>query len=140
MLKEFREFAIKGNMMDMAVGLVLGAAFGAVVKSLVDDLLMPIVSGIMGRPDFSSLFLVLRNPGGGGFASAKAARDAGATVLPYGLFLNAVLAFVLVAIALFFVVKAINRMRRQQAEAPAPPPGPSGEVKLLMEIRDLLKR
>ncbi len=140
MLKEFREFAIKGHMVDMAVGIVIGAAFGTVVKSLVDDLLMPAVSGLIGRPDLSNLFLLLRNPSGGDFASVKAARDAGATVLAYGLFLNAVVAFVLVAIALFFVVKFINRVRRQQAEAPAPPPEPSGEVKLLTEIRDLLKR
>src|SRR5574341_1043218 len=130
MLKEFREFAVKGNMVDMAVGIIIGAAFGGVVKSLVDDLLTPLVSGIIGKPDFSSLFLVLRNPGGGDFPSIKAARDAGATVLAYGLFLNAVIAFFLVAIALFFIVKGINRLRRQEENAPALPPEPSAEVTL----------
>jgi large conductance mechanosensitive channel len=140
MLKEFREFAVKGDMVDMAVGIVIGAAFGSVVKSLVDDLLMPVVSGIIGKPDFSNLFLMLRNPSGTEFASVKAARDAGAAVFAYGLFLNAVIAFVLVAIALFFVVKSVNRLRRQQDLAPAAPPEPSGAEILLTEIRDLLKR
>jgi len=140
MLKEFREFAIKGDMVDMAVGIVIGAAFGSVVKSLVDDLLMPVVSGIIGKPDFSNLFLLLRNPSGTEFASVKAARDAGAVVLAYGLFLNAVIAFLLVAIALFFVVRSVNRLRRQQDPTPVAPPEPSGAVKLLTEIRDLLKR
>ena len=140
MLKEFREFAVKGDMVDMAVGIVIGAAFGSVVKSLVDDLLMPVVSGIIGKPDFSNLFLLLRNPSGTEFASVKAARDAGAVVLAYGLFLNAVIAFLLVAIALFFVVRSVNRLRRQQDPTPVAPPEPSGAVKLLTEIRDLLKR
>ena len=140
MLKEFREFAVKGDMVDMAVGIVIGAAFGSVVKSLVDDLLMPVVSGIIGKPDFSNLFLLLRNPSGTEFASVKAARDAGATVFAYGLFLNAVIAFLLVAIALFFVVRSVNRLRRQQDPTPVAPPEPSGAVKLLTEIRDLLKR
>ncbi len=140
MLKEFREFAVKGDMVDMAVGIVIGAAFGTVVKSLVDDLLMPVVSGIIGKPDFSNLFLVVRNPSGTEFASVKAARDAGAAVFAYGLFLNAVIAFLLVAIALFFVVKSVNRLRRQQEVAPAAPAAPSGAEKLLGEIRDLLKR
>ena len=136
MLKEFREFAIKGNMIDMAVGIVIGAAFGTVVKSLVDDLLMPVVSGLIGAPDFSNLFIVLRNPTGAAFASVKAARDAGAVVLAVGLFVNAVISFLLVAMALFVVVKGVNRLRRQAPDAPAPP---SPEVTLLAEIRDLLR-
>ncbi|HYB71792.1 MAG TPA: large conductance mechanosensitive channel protein MscL [Candidatus Sulfotelmatobacter sp.] len=140
MLKEFREFAVKGDMVDMAVGIVIGAAFGSVVKSLVDDLLMPVVSGIIGKPDFSNLFLLLRNPSGTEFASVKAARDAGAVVFAYGLFLNAIIAFLLVAIALFFVVRSVNRLRRQQDLAPVAPAEPSGAEKLLTEIRDLLKR
>jgi len=140
MLQEFREFAIKGDMVDMAVGIVIGAAFGSVVKSLVDDLLMPVVSGLIGKPDFSNLFLVLRNPSGVEVTSVKAARDAGAAVFAYGLFLNAVIAFLLVALALFFVLKSVNRLRRQQEMAPAPPAEPSGTDKLLMEIRDVLKR
>lgn len=140
MLKEFREFAMKGNMIDMAVGIIIGAAFGVVVNSMVNDLLMPVVSGIIGSPDFSNLFLILRNPGGAAVTSVKAARDAGGVVLAYGLFLNAIIAFVSVAIALFFLVKGINRMRRKEEAAPASPPGPSDEVRLLGEIRDLLKR
>ena len=137
MLKEFREFAIKGNMIDMAVGLVIGAAFGAVVKSLVDDLLMPVVSGLIGAPDFSNLFLVLRNPTGAVYASVKAARDAGAVVLALGLFVNTVISFLLVAMALFVVVKGVNRLRREQPEPPPAPP--SAEATLLGEIRDLLR-
>ena len=140
MLKEFKEFAIKGNMLDMAIGIILGAAFGTVVASLVNDLLMPVISGIIGTPDFSNLFVVLRNPSGTAFTSVKAARDAGAVALAFGLFLNAVIAFLAVAVALFFLVKGVNRMRRQEEAAPAAPPQPSEEVKVLGEIRDLLRR
>jgi large conductance mechanosensitive channel len=127
-------------MLDMAIGIILGAAFGTVVASLVNDLLMPVVSGIIGTPDFSNLFAVLRNPTGAAFTSVKAARDAGAVVLAFGLFLNTVIAFLAVAVALFFVVKGVNRMRRQEEAAPAAPPEPPEEVKLLGEIRDLLRR
>jgi large conductance mechanosensitive channel len=140
MLKEFKEFAIKGNMVDMAVGIIIGAAFGTVVTSLVNDVFMPVISGIIGTPDFSNVFLVLRNPSGTAFTSVKAARDAGAVVLAFGLFLNAIIAFLAVAIALFFLVKVVNRMRRQEAAAPAAPPQPPEDVRLLGEIRDLLRR
>ncbi len=140
MLKEFKEFAVKGNMVDMAVGIIIGAAFGTVVTSLVNDVLMPVISGIIGTPDFSNLFLVLRNRTGAAFTSVKAARDAGAVVLAFGLFLNTIIAFLGVAIALFFLVKGINQMRRQEAAAPAALPAPSPEVRLLGEIRDLLRR
>ena len=140
MLKEFKEFAIKGNMLDMAVGIIIGAAFGTVVTSLVGDVLMPVISGIIGTPDFSNLFLVLRNPSGAAFTSVKAARDAGAVVLAFGLFLNTIIAFLGVAVALFSLVKGINQMRRKEEAAPAAPLAPSAEVRLLGEIRDLLKR
>ncbi|MFI5374623.1 MAG: large conductance mechanosensitive channel protein MscL [Candidatus Rokuibacteriota bacterium] len=140
MLKEFKEFAIKGNMVDMAVGIIIGAAFGTVVTSLVNDVLMPVISGIIGTPDFSNLFVVLRNPSGAAFTSVKAARDAGAVALAFGLFLNTIIAFLAVAIALFFLVKGINRMRRQEAAAPVAPPEPPEDVRLLGEIRDLLRR
>jgi len=140
MLKEFKEFAVKGNMLDMAVGIIIGAAFGTVITSLVNDLLMPVISGIIGTPDFSNLFLVLRNPTGATFTSVKAARDAGAVVLAYGLFLNAIIAFLIVSFALFMVVKGINRLRRQEEAAPAAPEAPPAEVQLLSEIRDLLRR
>jgi large conductance mechanosensitive channel len=137
MLKEFREFAIKGNMVDMAVGIIIGAAFGAVVQSLVDNIFMPLIATVFGTPDFGNLFILLRNPKGETYATVKAARDAGAVVLAYGLFINAVVTFLGVAVATFLLVKSINRMRRTEAAAP---PAPSGEEKLLMEIRDLLRR
>jgi large conductance mechanosensitive channel len=140
MLNEFKEFAIKGNMLDMAIGIIIGAAFGTVITSLVNDLLMPVISGIIGTPDFSNLFLVLRNPTGATFTSVKAARDAGAVVLAYGLFLNTIIAFLIVSFALFMMVKGINRLRRQEEAAPAAPAAPPAEVQLLTEIRDLLRR
>ena len=140
MLKEFREFAIKGNMLDMAVGIIIGAAFGTVVNSLVNDILMPVISGLIGSADFSNVFLVLRNPTGAAFTSVKAARDAGGVVLAFGLFLNATIAFLAVAIALFFLVKMVNQMRRREEAAPAAPPEPPEDVRLLGEIRDLLRR
>ena len=140
MLNEFKEFAIKGNMLDMAIGIIIGAAFGTMVNSLVNDLLMPVISGIIGSPDFSNLFLVLRNPTGAAFTSVKAARDAGAAVLAYGMFLNTVIAFLAVAIALFFMVKVVNRLRRQQETEAAPPAALPAEVQLLTEIRDQLRR
>ena len=140
MLKEFKEFAIKGNMMDMAVGIIIGAAFGTVVTSLVNDVLMPVISGLIGSPDFSNLYVVLRNPSGTAYSSVKAARDGGAVVLALGLLINAIISFLAVAVALFFLVKALNRLRRQEAAAPAAAPEPTAEVRLLSEIRDLLRR
>lgn len=142
MLKEFREFAVKGNMVDMAVGIIIGAAFGTVVKSLVDDLLMPLVSSIFGAPDFSNLFVVLRAPmdaTGVDMTSIAAIREAGGVALGYGMFINAFIAFLLVALALFFVVKAMNNMKKKEEAAPEEPPAPSAEETLLTEIRDLLK-
>ena len=143
MFKEFKEFAMKGNMMDMAVGIIIGAAFGTVIKSLVDDILMPVVSAIFGTPDFSNLFIVLRNPTAETFASIEAAREAGAVALGYGLFINAIIAFLLIAWVLFMVIRGMNNARREEEvkeEAPAAPPEPSAEEKLLGEIRDLLKK
>lgn len=142
MLKEFKEFALKGNMIDMAIGIIIGAAFGTVVKSLVDDLLMPLVSGVFATPDFSNLFVVLRNPTGEVFTSIAAAREAGAVALGYGLFINALIAFLIVAWVLFVIVKGMNRLKRKEEaapQAPPAPPEPSTEEKLLAEIRDLLK-
>lgn len=138
MLKEFKEFAIKGNMIDLAVGIIIGGAFGTVVKSLVDDVVMPIISGLLKLPDFSNLFLILRNPTGETFTSLSVAREAGASVLALGAFINAFIAFMVVALALFFVVKGMNKLKKQEAENPAPK-GPS-ELDVLMEIRDSLKK
>jgi large conductance mechanosensitive channel len=115
MLKEFKQFAMRGNMVDLAVGVMLGVAFGAVVTSLVKDILTPPIGKLIGGVDFSELFIVL---GAGSFPSLKAARDAGAATINYGLFLNAVLNFVLIALALFAVIKGINAWQAQ----PTPPP------------------
>ncbi len=137
MIKEFKEFAMKGNMVDMAVGIIIGAAFGTVVKSVVDDILMPVVASVFGTPDFSNLFAVLKNPTGETFTSVEAAREAGAVVMAWGMFINALIAFLIVAFVLFLVVKAMNRAKRVEEETPAEPP--ASEV-LLTEIRDLLKQ
>ena len=142
MLKEFREFALKGNMLDMAVGIVIGAAFGTIVKSLVDDILMPPLGLITGGMDFAEKFFVLRDGvPASPYATLEAARAAGATTMNWGLFVNALVSFLIVALALFFVIRAYNRVQgafEAEKEA-APPPEPSPEEKLLAEIRDLLK-
>ena len=119
MLKEFKEFAVKGNMLDMAVGIIIGAAFGVLVKSLVDDIVMPIVAALFDAPDFSNLFIVLEAPveAGVNMESIEAVREAGGVALGYGLFINAIIAFLIVAVALFFVVKGMNRLKREQEEA-----------------------
>lgn len=111
MIKEFREFAVKGSAMDMAVGIIIGAAFGAVVKSLVDDVIMPPIGLLLGRVDFSNLFL---NLSGGDYTSVAAAREAGAATLNYGLFLNTIISFVIVSFAVFLLVKTLNRLRREE--------------------------
>lgn len=140
MLKEFREFAVRGNVMDMAVGIVIGAAFGAIVKSFVDDVLMPPIGLLLGGVDFSNLFIVLRDgTPPGPYGTVAAANEAQAVTLRIGLFLNAVVSFLIVAFAVFMVVKAVNAARREPPPAPAPP-APTPEQKLLTEIRDLLKR
>ena len=144
MIKEFKEFAVKGNMLDMAVGIIIGAAFGTVVKSLVDDILMPIVAGIFKVPDFTNLFFILKQPAsteGVNMESLAAIREAGGVALAYGQFINALISFLIVAWALFVVVKSMNRlMREKEAEKkPEPPKGPTQE-ELLTEIRDLLKK
>lgn len=137
-MTEFKSFAIKGNVIDLAVGVVIGAAFGKIVSSLVDDVLMPIISLATGKIDFSNLFFVLYNPEGAPahYATLKAAKDAGATAIGYGLFINAVVQFAIVAFAIFIVVKQLNRLKREEAAVPAAPPR---EEVLLTEIRDLLK-
>ncbi len=112
MLREFRDFAVKGNMVDMAVGIVIGGAFGAIVKSLVDDVIMPPIGLVTGGLDFSDLYFVLRDAESGGpYASLEAAREAGATVIAWGRFVNTLVAFLIVSAALFVVVKQLNRLR-----------------------------
>lgn len=132
--REFKEFAFKGNVIDLAVGVIIGVAFGKVVSSLVSDVLMPPIGKLLGGVDFSSLFI---NLSGGEFESLAAAKQAGAATLNYGVFLNSVLDFVIVAFAIFVMVKVINVAKRKEAAKPAPPP--SNEAMLLTEIRDLLK-
>ena len=141
MFKEFRDFALKGNVMDLAIGVIIGAAFGAIVSSVVDDLFMPIVGLILNGIDFSNLFIIISNPNNIAVPSVAAAKAAGVATLNYGLFINSVVKFAIVAFVLFLVVKGVNRLRRQEAAAPAPaaPPAPTTEEKLLMEIRDAIK-
>ncbi|MBN8279957.1 MAG: large conductance mechanosensitive channel protein MscL [Gammaproteobacteria bacterium] len=134
MLKEFKEFAMRGNVVDLAVGVIIGAAFGKIVTSLTNDLIMPVVGLVLGKVDFSNLFI---NLGDGDYATLKAATDAGAPVLRYGVFFNTILDFIILAFIIFLMVRAMNRMK---AEAPPPaPPGPTPDQQLLTEIRDLLK-
>jgi len=138
MLKEFKEFAMKGNMLDMAIGIVIGAAFGAIIGSLVDDVIMPPIGLLLGGVDFTQMFVLLK--GEGNFATIDQAKEAGAVTWNLGLFINAIIKFLIIALALFFVVRAVNAMRNQEEEAPAEPAPPPDDVVLLTEIRDLLKK
>ncbi|WP_417310726.1 large conductance mechanosensitive channel protein MscL [Devosia sp.] len=141
MLKEFRDFALKGNVVDLAIGVIIGAAFGAIVSSMVDDVFMPIIGLILGGIDFSNLFIVLSNPDNVAVPSVAFAQENGIATLNYGLFINAVVKFLIIAFVLFVVVKGINRVRRKEVEKPEPaaPPAPTAEEALLMEIRDAIK-
>ena len=123
MIKEFKEFATKGNVMDLAVAVVIGGAFGSVVTALTDSLIMPLISMIMGKGGVSEMSFMV-----------------GHTVFPIGVFLQAVINFILIAFVLFLVIKGMNAMKKKQDEAPAAPAGPSSTDKLLMEIRDALKK
>jgi large conductance mechanosensitive channel len=140
MLKEFRDFALRGNVIDLAIGVIIGAAFGAIVSSLVDDVFMPLIGLILSGIDFSNLFLVLNNPSGVAVPSVAFAKDNGIATLNYGLFINAVVKFTIVAFVLFLVVKAVNRLRRKEEAKPEPAPAaPTTEERLLTEIRDAIK-
>lgn len=134
LMQEFKEFAVKGNALDLAVGVVLGAAFGRIVTSLVDDVLTPPLGLALGGVDFTDLFV---NLGGGNYQSLAEAKAAGAPTLNYGNFLQVTLDFLLVAMALFLIIRVLNRFRRQKEEAP--PAAPAEEVLLLREIRDSLQ-
>jgi large conductance mechanosensitive channel len=123
MMKEFREFAVKGNVVDMAVGIIIGAAFGTIVKSLVDDVIMPPIGLLLGNVDFSNLFVVLKEGATAGpFATVALAKAAGAVTLNYGMFINTVISFLIVAFAVFMLVKNINRLKREKEVAPAAVP------------------
>ena len=134
MLKEFKEFALRGNVMDMAVGVIIGAAFSTIVKSLVDDVIMPPIGVVTGGVDFSGMFIPLN----GHYESLAAARQAGAPTVNIGLFINNVISFLIVAFVLFMAIKAMNQLRRKQEADPASEPPPSREVELLTEIWDAL--
>jgi large conductance mechanosensitive channel len=134
MLNEFKAFAMRGNVVDLAIGVIIGGAFGKIVTSITNDVIMPVVGLALGKVDFSNLFI---NLGSGDYETLKAATDAGAPVLRYGVFINTVLDFLILAWIIFLMVRAMNRLKA--AEPPPPPPGPSDEVKLLTEIRDSLK-
>ncbi len=133
-LREFREFAMKGNVADMAVGVIIGAAFGKIVTSLVNDVVMPPIGLLTGNMNFSQLFINLSDTP---YPSLEAAVAAGAPVIKYGLFINNILDFLIVAATIFLIVRAMNRLRTKHETAA--PPAPSAEVVLLGEIRDLLK-
>ena len=136
MLNEFKKFAMRGNVVDMAVGIIIGAAFGKIVSSIVNDVIMPPIGLMMGGVDFSNLFVDLS---GGGYASLAAAEEAGAPLIKYGVFINTVLDFLIVAFAIFMVIKGMNSLKKKEEEKPAEPPKPSEEVVLLTEIRDSLR-
>lgn len=128
-IQEFKEFALRGNVVDLAVGIIIGGAFGKITTSLVNDVIMPPIGYVVGRVDFKDLKISLTPPG----------ETAAEVTINYGAFINTVVDFVIVAFALFLVVKAMNQLKRKQQVAPAAPPAPPPEVALLTEIRDLLK-
>jgi len=136
MLKEFKEFAMKGNVMDLAIAVIIGGAFGKIIDSLVNDVIMPPIGKVLGNVDFASLFIDLS---GGTYASLAEAKKAGAAVIGYGAFINTIINFLIIALVLFFIIRTMNK---SHALAPAPPPTPepSAEEKLLTEIRDLLRQ
>ena len=130
MMKEFKDFAMRGNVIDMAVGIVIGGAFGKIVSSLVQDIIMPPIGVLLGGVDFSSLSIIVK----------QATEETEAVVLKYGAFLNTIIEFIIIAFAIFMVVKGINSLKKKEVEKPAAPPAPSKEETLLTEIRDLLKK
>ena len=137
MLQEFKAFAMRGNVVDMAVGIIIGAAFGRIVSSFVNDVMMPPIGMLIGDVDFSTLFA---NLGPVAYETLAAAEEAGAPIVKYGLFIQTVFDFLIVAFVIFMVIKGMNNRKRQEEEQPAEPPKPSQEVVLLEEIRDALKQ
>ena len=129
MMSEFRDFAMRGNVVDMAVGIVIGGAFGKIVSSFVNDVLMPPIGMLIGGVDFSDLSMTLQ----------QASEEAGAVTLNYGMFVQTVIDFVIIAFAIFMVIRAMNSLKKKEEEKPAEPPKPSAEETLLTEIRDLLR-
>ncbi|WP_213953171.1 MULTISPECIES: large conductance mechanosensitive channel protein MscL [unclassified Variovorax] len=139
-LKEFREFAVKGNVIDLAVGVIIGGAFGKIVDSLVADIIMPLVGMVFGKLDFSNLYVVLGTPPAGVANTLADLKKAGVPVLAYGNFITIAVNFVILAFIIFMMVKQINRLRNIEPPAPAAPPATPEDVVLLREIRDSLNR
>ena len=140
MLREFKQFALKGNVVDLAVGVIIGGAFGKIVESLVGDVIMPLLSAVLGRVDFSNLFIVLGTVPAGVGTSLEALRKAGVPVLAYGSFLTVLVNFILLAFVIFILIRQINRLRSTpEPAAPAAPAAPPEDVLLLREIRDSLQ-
>ena len=139
-VKEFKEFAVKGNVMDLAVGVIIGAAFGKIVDSVVNDLVMPLVAAVIGKPDFSNLYLVLKGDVPAGVALADARKVKDAVIFAYGDFITVVINFLLLAFVIFLLIKGFNKMKKKEEAAPTAPTEPSSTDKLLMEIRDSLKK
>jgi large conductance mechanosensitive channel len=131
MMKEFKTFAMRGNVMDMAIGIIIGAAFGKIISSFVGDILMPPIGLLIGGLDFSNIVITLKQ---------AVDESTPAVTMNLGIFINTVIDFIIIAFAIFMVVKGMNRMKKKEEAAPPPPPGPTAEEKLLTEIRDLLKK
>lgn len=140
-VKEFKEFAVKGNMLDMAVGIIIGGAFGKIISSLVNDILMPPLGMLLGKVDFGNLKAVLQKGSDAVMDGATVVQPAVSEVsIKYGMFLNNIIDFLIVALCIFFVIKGMNSLKKKEEAVPATPPPPSEEVTLLKEIRDLLKK
>lgn len=139
-LKEFKEFATKGNVMDMAVGIIIGGAFGKIINSAVNDLIMPVISGLFSVPDFTNMYTVLKGDVVAGTVLEEARKVDGAVIFAYGSFITVLVNFILLAMVIFMMVKAMNKMRRKKEEAPAAPPAPTATETLLQEIRDELRK
>jgi len=140
MMREFREFAVKGNVIDLAVGVIIGAAFAKIVDSVVGDLIMPLIAALIGKIDFSNLFVVLGPVPGGTAMTLDALKKAGVPVLAYGNFLTIAVNFLILAFIIFLMVKQINRLKREAAPAEKAPPAPPEELVVLREIRDSLRQ
>lgn len=140
LIKEFKEFAMRGNVIDLAVGVIIGGAFGKIVDSVVNDLVMPLVSAIIGKPDFSSLYVVLKGNIVAGTPLAEARKVVGSSIFAYGNFITIAINFMLLALVIFLLIKGINTLKKRQEAVPSAPPVPTAQEQLLAEIRDLLKK
>ena len=138
-VKDFKEFAVKGNAIDMAVGVIIGGAFGKIVTSIIDDLVMPVVAKLVGQPDFSNLWIDLNGKAAKGLSLADAKGVEGSAILAYGKFITIAINFILLALVIFMMVKSIMKLKRKEEAAPAAPPAPSKEEVLLQELRDAIR-